>query len=242
MSKKTRERIYLDSFLKAVSWQPSEIIESESPDFLLSVGTRIVGVELVQVFADQELKRSKMRERESRRLSWLGELAEDYYNSGGTPAHVQLQFEPSFFASIGGNIPAELRDRVVKRLRARIARMKEGATLTSRVRGRHQALLATLWLRKLPGNFGRYTRWRLANDAVGWARRLRPEHVASLIAKKASLLPEYRRRTSDVVLVVVADKFLVSGMIIWNGERLPATAFEAVYLLHYPEAEVDRVA
>lgn len=244
MSKKRRERIYFDNFLKAVGWPcaPSDVAEGESPDFVVTLRRRAVGVELVQVFADQNQKKSRMREDESVRLRWLSDLARDYYDSGGPPALVRLQFQPSYFDRIRGKVPAELRTKILERLLARVRRMEAGAHLTSRIRGQHQSLLATLWISALPGPVGRYSRWRLANDGIGWARWLSPDHVASLIAKKASLLPEYQRRTSDVVLVIVADKFLMSGMIIWDGDRLPARGFEAVYLLHYPEAKVDRVA
>lgn len=244
MSKKAQERSYLDSFLKAVGWPcaPSDVAERESPDFVLTLRDRTLGVEIVQIFADQQAKKSTMREGESIRLSWLSKLARDYYDLGGPSARIQLQFQPSYFEKIGGDIPVELRSKILKRLLARVRRMKPCAHLTSRIRDKHQDLLVTLWIWALPPAFPRYTHWRLGNDAVGWTRKLRPDHLVAQVTKKARLLPEYRQRVPDVVLVIVADKFLASGMITWGGERLSPYGFEAVYLLHYPEGEVDRVA
>jgi hypothetical protein len=244
MSRKAQERTYLDSFFRAVGWPctPSDVQERESPDFVVALQGRMVGVEIVQVFADQTPRKSKMREGESIRLSWLSGLAKDYYDAGGPSARVQLQFQPSYFEKIRGEIPEELRARILERLVDLVRRMKPGDHLTRRIRGERESLLVTLWIWALPPSFGRYSRWRLGNDAVGWGRRLLPVHVEDLIAKKAALLPEYRRCASEVVLVIVADKFLASGMIIWEGTHLSPQGFEGVYLLHFPEGEVDRIA
>mgnify|MGYP005815444235 CR=1 FL=1 len=242
MSKKTGERTYLDSFLKALGFVNCARDEGEAPDFVIQLGDRRLGIEVVQVFADQGATNSKKRQDESHRLTLLRNLCHAYYEAGGSSATLRLQVEPGYFQRIRGRIPPELRDRLLTRLLARTARMNEGATLTSRVRGRHQSLLATMWIRRLPDSFGRYSRWQLLNDSMAWVPTLSREYLNSIVARKAGKLAAYQRRVPDVVLLMVADGSLASGLVRYDDGSVERRGFEAVYLFHHPKGEVQELA
>jgi len=240
--KKVGERIYLDVFVRAMSWQCTVEDEGERPDFVVRLGPRLLGIEVRRVHADQMLGPSKQREAESLRASWMNRLARDYYDRGGKPARVQLQFEPSYFERIRGKIPPDVRERLLERLHARVCRMARRPTLTSRLRDKNQSLLATMWVRALPTSFGRYTRWTLMNDSMAFVRRLTRQHIEDVVAEKARKLPDYRQRVPEVVLLIVADGFLASGLVRYEGGQVNAHGFEAVYVLQYPSGHVDKVA
>jgi hypothetical protein len=242
MSKKSTERNFLDSFAGAMGWSYSVEEEGEAPDFILSVSERRVGVEVVRVFSDQDTECSGKREDESHRLTWLRRLCEDYYEAGGRPAGLQVQIAPGLFEHALGRIPPDLRKRLLERLLARVRWMKEGATLKSRVRGRHRSLLATLWIRRVPESFGRYSHWRLLNDAMGWVPWLSREHLDDIVAKKAERLGAYQQRVASVVLLIVADGALASGLVRYADGPVAPRGFDAIYLLHHPKGEVQELA
>jgi hypothetical protein len=242
LTKKPQERIYLTRFVEAMGWSLRVEDAGEAPDFTITLGARRIGIEVVQVFADQNTDNSEMRQDESHRLSWLGRLSRDYYDAGGAPAHVQLQVDPGYFQRLGGRLPLELRDRILQRLRARVARMDVGASLKYQLRGApHGSMLASMWIRRLPESFGRYSRWRLLNDAMAWVPRLMREHLDDIVEKKSEKLAAYRQRAPEVVLLVVADGFLASGLVRYDGAPVERRGFDAVYLLHYPKGEVQEL-
>jgi len=225
-----------------MGWECIVEDDSEKPDFIVRLGTQRVGIEVRRVHADQTLGASKQREAESLRLSWMDQFSREYYDGGGLPAQVQVQFEPSFFERVRGKIPPELRQRLLERLRARVRRMAPRATLTSRVRDRKQGLLATMWVMALPTSLGRYRRWTLMNDAMAFVRGLARQHIQDIVVEKAQKLPLYRQRVPRVMLLIVADGFLASGLVRYEGGQVDAQGFEAVYLLLYPKGQVEKVA
>jgi hypothetical protein len=242
MTKKTTERIYLERFLGGVGWAYEVEDDGEAPDFVITVAGRRIGIEIVQVFADQDADYSEQREDESNRLTWLRKLCQEHYDAGGPPINVQLQIDPGLFQCVRGRIPPELRERISKRLLARASRMKDGATLKSRIRGPHRSMLATLWIRRLPRSLDRYCRWRLLNDAMAWVPSLSHAYLDTIVAKKAQKLPAYQQRVPKVVLLMVADGFLASGLVRYQDGPVAARGFEAVYLLHHPEGKVQELA
>lgn len=214
--------------------------DGEAPDFIITDGGRRVGIEVVQVFADQDATYSEKREGESVRLSWLRRMCRDYYAAGGPPLGVQVQIDPGLFQRLEGRIPAHVRERLLRRLLARAARMREGAILTSRVRGQHRSSVATLWIRRVPGSFGRYAHWRLMNDAMAWVPSL-SQRLDDIAAKKAEKLGAYQQRVPTVALLMVADGALASGLVRYEGGPVQSRGFDAVFLLHHPKGRVQEV-
>jgi hypothetical protein len=245
MTKKVRERMYLDAFLKAAGWaNEAEVLDDgEAPDFILRVGPRVLGVEVTQVFSDQATGSSRMREDEAHHSRWVVELATDYYAvPGQTPVRVQVQFEPGYFLRIKGRVPTAVREQVLRELREAATSLDPWEQLTVEVRDERESLLATLWVTALPASMAGYSRWPLLNDAIGFVRKLSREHVDSIIVKKAARIVGYQRRVQEVVLLLVADSFLVSGMMRYESEPVPARGFSAVYLLHHPRGALDELA
>jgi hypothetical protein len=99
-----------------------------------------------------------------------------------------------------------------------------------------------MWIRRLPDSFGRYTRWRLLNDAMAWVPTLTQQHLDDIVVKKSEKLPAYRQRAPEVVLLIVADGFLASGLVRFDGGNVERHGFDAVYLLQYPKSEVQELA
>jgi hypothetical protein len=245
MTKKTRERMYLDAFLKATGWanEAAVVEEGESPDFMVRVGTRVIGVEVTQVFSDQTTGGSGMREEETHHGRWLVELARDYYaEPDATPALVNIQFQPGYFERIRGRVPAEVREQVLRQLRQAAMSGVLLVQQTVEVRDELESLLAMLWVTALPASEAGYSRWRLLNDAIGFVCALSREHVEAIVAKKAARLVDYQRRVQEVVLLLVADSFQVSGMMRYESEPVPGRGFSAVYLLHHPRGALVELA
>lgn len=237
MSKKTSERIYLNHFLKVVGWpcDTGDVTEGEEPDFIVNLGARLLGVEVTQVFADEPRRGSRMREAESLRLAWLRELAKRYYESGGAPVQLQV-------ATVERPTP-EVSAQLVERLLREAEPLSPWTRAEIQLRGAMENLLATAWVTRLPNSQVGYRRgWRMLNDAIGLVRRVGVQHIHSIIAKKAPRLEAYRRRVPDVALLIVADRFLVSGMVAYEGGQLDARGFAGVYLLRYPEGKVEELA
>ena len=103
--------------------------------------------------------------------------------------------------------------------------------------------MASAWATRLPDTEVGYRRgWRLLNDAIGLVRRVTPQDIDAIIVKKAALLEAYLRRVPEVALLMVADSFLVSGMVTYEGGPMAARGFSGVYLLWFPEGRVEALA
>ncbi len=66
--------------------------------------------------------------------------------------------------------------------------------------------------------------------------------VQAIVNEKANRLDDYHRAVPRVALLIVANKFLRSGLLRFDGAEIDGRGFESVYLLHYPDAKVEKLA
>ncbi len=225
--KRQRERLYLEAFLGQIGWHHHRIAWGpDPPDFLLETGDEIIAVEMTQLYKDEGLRGSPVKAAEGERAKFLRQLASEYYAQGGRPLLVKAM------------VPGIPDPRAVAALAARLHECRptvawDTTEFEAKVGGLEHA---RFYLRALPDEQARYSRWECITDAVGWVRPLSVELIAERIQEKAEKLQEYLKAADRVMLLLVADRLLNSGKLEFapTGTRLPTCGFSEVHLLMFP--------
>jgi hypothetical protein len=181
-----------------------------------------------------------MREDESFGSRWIIDLARAYYDARGVT--ITLQVNLHYTHPMRDPAPtAELRDRFLPLIHAAAQRLGPQDSERIEVRNDDESLVAVLHVHRRSDELGRYSRgWRLLNHRVGFVRRYTHEQMQAIVDEKAMHLPDYQEATRSVALLIAANHFYRSGMVTFGGSVEPR-GFEAVYLLHYPEAELQKL-
>ena len=93
-SRKLRERQLLDVFVRLSRIDAVVVEEREAPDFILNVGDRVVGVELTELYVDDDGQPLPPKARESLANRVVAQARRLYEKRGGKPLHVAVGFAP----------------------------------------------------------------------------------------------------------------------------------------------------
>ena len=220
MASKVLERIHAEaaSRLLGESWELVEI--PEPPDFEVRRGNCVFGLEHTQIFkGDVDPSGSAEKRGESTRQRGLAKLASSYYEAGG--ASIRAQFL--------GALPSDTAELVLS--------MIENTPATEFERNEFKLHALKVFITRIPDSFGRYTRWNLISDGVGWVASATPDRLQAAIDAKGSKLESYRKKYKNIDLLLVADRIKNSGKLdLAQMPSLRNPGFRRVLFLSYPES------
>jgi hypothetical protein len=105
-SRKLRERQLLEAFIRLLRVEAVVVDEREAPDFILRVDGRTVGVELTELYVEDDGQALPPKARESLATRVVAQARHLYESMGGKPLHVAIGFTPN------ANLKAEDRTRL----------------------------------------------------------------------------------------------------------------------------------
>jgi len=235
MASKQIERLYLNSFLKSVGWEYSKIEPGEpgeSPDFIIYSTHRTFGIEVTQIFKDKPRKGSRKKAIESGRNRFLKKLAQEYYDQGGRPILLKV-----WMYTLPDQSDTE---RLLHRLHESVPPEPWDHAKVCFEAGNNK--VAEFFITRLPDSTGRYARWTCMNNTIGWVRNLDCQLLEQTIRKKSEKLEKYRRKVSEVILLIVIDRMNESGMLQWPAQGMcNSHGFKSVYLHIFP-LETHKIA
>jgi hypothetical protein len=98
--KKPREHRHLSHFKEVCPFFPQgELEESESPDFIVHSGTRVVGIEHTEVFQPGPSHGESLQAQDSLAQRIVERAKQFYVRDYSRPLHVQVLFNPRAIAS-----------------------------------------------------------------------------------------------------------------------------------------------
>jgi hypothetical protein len=90
---KELEKIHVNGFASAYENFPSgKIIPSETPDFIINTKNGKLGIELTQIFKDEESHGSSLQAQEKQRLKLIQQTKVIYENNNKAPISVYFKF------------------------------------------------------------------------------------------------------------------------------------------------------
>lgn len=229
--KKERERHYLNGFLNTIKWKVTSIEDFESPDFIVTIDGKRIGIEVCQIFKENDTGGSQLKREEVSRSKYLGNLSTAYYAKGGKP--VNLQILGDFLALDTNEIVDLIRNHTPDEISKKIDIEKST---------KHGSVY--FYITRLPDYFSNYSRWTCINNSIGWRHQLALAKLQKTVQLKANFLCKYKENAqAEIVLLLVADRTQNSGMVHYDETQggLISRGFHQVYLYEYPEA-VKRIS
>jgi len=92
--RKRRERHLLEAFIQLSRVDATILEEREAPDFILDVAGRRVGLELTEIFVQDDGNAQAPKARESLAARVIAHARREYETRGGKPLHVAVGFIP----------------------------------------------------------------------------------------------------------------------------------------------------
>ncbi len=221
MVSKVQERIFAETAAKllATDWRLVDV--PEPPDFEVWCDGQRFGLEIRQVFADQEAYYGSPRKRQeasNRRIVAL--LARRYYELGGPPVSVKFL----------GGLSRDDVDDLAKQI-FRSAPRYPGSSIT------FEAVGVKVFVTPLSANFDAYSRWLLVKDRVGWLRSISSVELQHAVDRKAANLGLYKQKYQSTDLLLVADRTFNSGRLdAFDNLTVENPGFRAIYFMSYPES------
>jgi len=226
MATKALERIYLDSFLKSIGWNYSNIEEGESPDFIVKSESQSFGVEVTQIFKDSSQRGSKLKEDESQRGKFLIKLAKEYYRRGGHP----IALKGMIFDLPNQSMTQELLQKLINESHCHQPWERSQLCIES-----DNKKYAEFYITRLPDLIGHYDRWICMNNTIGWVQNLDKVLLEKTIQEKSAKIDKYHEAVDNVILLIVVDRIKQSGMMEWCAQEICCgCGFMSVYLHIFP--------
>lgn len=231
MSIKEQERIYAEEAIKLLKEDWTLVDIPEPLDFGVRSKNFEFGLEITQVYDGGKksdtspIKKisdgSLMKKNESKNSRLIDALAKRYYEIGGCPIKVYVL----------GVLSSERIEQIADQL------MFDSALLLEGQRTSFCANKVKVYVTRLPLHFDHYSRWTMVDDHVGWVRQVTSGDLQAVINKKRENLVYYKKKYSDVDLLLVADRTFNSGrLILPECITIENPGFRSVYFLSYPES------
>lgn len=219
MVSKVQERIYVEAAVKLlkVDWKINEI--PEPLDFEVQSPEGIFGMEVRQIFVDdEEIFGSPAKRGESNNIKVIKKLAKSYYAAGGVP----------IFAKFLGSFATVDMNSLVNFIVAS-APVYPGGNVTIETQG------VKVFMTSLLPAWTDYSRWVFVNDRVGWVRPISTNDLQQAVNRKQEHLPSYKKKYENIDLLLVADRLFNSGKLFNTGLlRVSNPGFRTIYFLSYP--------
>src|ERR1035437_3439845 len=210
--KKRHEKFLLDRFLEHQGITPTRIDPGESPDFLIALDGRTVGIEVTEVFIQRCNPEARLLPEdpllqaiESLTALIVDKAREIYFDANNPPVLSQILFTNRI-------TPKDKRkvDQIAKLIADQIQSMSrqdsEGFDWTSREDEKEENALSE-WVSfisacRVPEL--RFARW--SPNRAGLVSTLTPARLQEEIDKKASRINAYKKRAEETWLLIVADR------------------------------------
>ena len=198
-ARKARERFLLDRFLDIAGLSASEVRDAESPDFVLELQGRAVGIEVTEVFIEPSAQAPSLRANESMTDRIVARAREIHNNAGRRPAFVAVAF---FDAQVSQHLR---RDEVAAALANLVERLTSNGGGLRYWQNNYSdpSLGAIATVSVFPESDASEGRWCV--NRAGWVQPLLPSHLAPAVAEKNLKYERYLQRVPEVWLLMAID-------------------------------------
>lgn len=199
------ERFYLDQFIRVADFRPERVEERESPDFLLLLSGRRIGVEISGLYIDPTGGPESLQAEESLGTRLVSRARELYLKLDGRPCLTHILF------SSAGELAAANREECARMLAEFLVKEAPAEGMRARfdwdqLSGRVPDFIQSVHALGVPEH--QLGRWDIPR--AGWVHSLTTEIVQSAISSKSSKLCRYLEGADDVWLLLVADRLYPS--------------------------------
>jgi|ERR1035441_7117056 hypothetical protein len=219
---KRRERFLLDRFLEYQGITTTRIDTGESPDFLIDIEGRTIGIEVTELFIRSNKSKIHpptkahplLQAIESNSSQIVSEARKIYFDAGNSPVRSQIVFS----SRVTPDIDKKKGDQIAKLIAEQIQSMRRQDSQVASWRSRedeNEEHPLSEWVifisaRRVPEL--RFARWFSTNNSVGMVSPLTPERLQEEIDKKAPKISAYKKRAEEIWLLIVADSTRSSQM------------------------------
>ena len=202
----TRERqkqyeiLYAESLVKDMGYGWTVEVppnEDDWPDLLIKTSNDIFGLEVRDIYVDENRRGSIEKRDESFRQKLLSDLAVKYYAKKKDP----------ILLNIRGPLDKDSVDKVLDYLLS--TDLQEGRRIM------HDIIIkgkkTRLFLERLPGSFVNYSRWVYMDDNIGWVQRIKDEDIENIVKEKGANISKYKKNVKNVSLLIVSNRIKNSG-------------------------------
>jgi hypothetical protein len=209
--KKLHEKFLLDRFLEHQGITPTRIDPGESPDFLINLDGRVIGIEVTELFIQRCNSEARLLPEdptlqaiESISTQIVSKAREIYFDANNPPVLSHIVFSNRI-------TPVDKRkgDQIAKLIADQIQSMSrqdsKGAYWRSSEDEKENPLsewviFISTWRVPEP----RFARW--SPNSAGLVSILTPARLQEEIDKKASKINTYKKRAEEIWLLIVADR------------------------------------
>ena len=240
MAGKRLERLSLDRFLEATKQATTQVEESEAPDFLVSLGGKIVGVEVTRSLPMREPGKPLPQEQASLRDRVMSRARALYEAAGGVPLHVSAGFldhAPLSAGRVGG-----LAREVAEYLRAEAFDLGVYQWTTIEPDDLAMGLNEIHSLRIMRVPTPEYGVWH--PDSVAWYRDVDHSDLSSVLARKERKINAYRSKVAEVWLLIIVELFEAGAIVSVPIPTAPlsiTTNFDRVFALNWISGKVSEI-
>ncbi len=197
LSRKWRERQLFDAFIRLSHINAVVAEEREAPDFILRVDGKVVGVELTEIYVEDDGQPLAPKARESLATKAVSQARQQYEKRGGRPLHVAVGFIPN------ADLQVNDRTRIAESL-AEFLLMQE-LPADGYKSWSHSRRLS------LPSQIGFINAFLVPSPdcahwyapQAGWVAPLTEKIISDSIGSKVTKLDSYRSAVQDSWLVLV---------------------------------------
>lgn len=245
MVDKQEEGRYLQHLLVSLGMGDYRIVHSESPDFLIMSGSRVIGVEVTKYLPKKRGNEPLPQEQTSLRRKLLKRAESIWFAEENSPVNVLAVFEPGALFTKASAKDAS--DSIVKY-------MLDRGMSSLPIEGRFHVLdaaeaihqLRKLVVNRIPSKA--YACWQ--ESLGGWTREATKDEIQELVGSKSSKMGLYLSHAPEIWLVGILQNIEAGELVqIPRGPVAYAveTKFKRVFLVnglafHYIEIPVSRDA
>lgn len=223
-------------FLEVADLPPIEIIESESPDFVLVDSERRIGIELTELFRPPVGTAIPPRAQENLTDRIVSAARRIYETETGNFVHVNV----CFFEGV--NVRTINRDQTARSLSDLVRRLSltQGVHAHWRNDYENSTLDAIAFVSALPVPQASMAHWSVAR--AGWRATLSQDVVTEAIAAKNHKLPAYRSNLDEVWLLLAIEGSRPSQF--FDPDNIPnigqlGSAFDRTYFFNSVHRKVS---
>lgn len=227
MTKKATERLFVEWFIDKIRWDPCRVVDDEEPDFKIEFPDKIIGLEVTNLYKDENRKGSPVKRDESFRRKWLSEVSKKYHEKSQLPLRVKILIKSGELKGDPEALAYELAQRSnIKVWESEVFEFTTEAKCNLKI-----------WLERLPDKYKRHNQWTFIDNHVGFSRAIDEAVIQDKVKNKAAKLPKYKKKYSEIILLIVLDRIYESGRFhpVADEVVLPDYGFSSVYLALYPE-------
>ncbi|MFC3683716.1 hypothetical protein [Hydrogenophaga luteola] len=214
-SRKNREKHLLDRFLTVAGLEVQSVEQSEAPDFLLQVQSKLIGIEVTEVFRNPDLSGRSPRALESITDRIVARARSLYHVRNCRFVHVNVLFFD------GVDVQSLNREQVADRIATLVESMSlESAHVHWRNDYEDPSLDAVAFVTALAVPEASMSHWGVPR--AGWRTKLSTELLRSAIEAKNEKVQAYRAKADEVWLLLAVEGSRPSQF--FDPEVPPATS------------------